>query len=214
MASLGHNELNFNLREDVYLQCPRNMSVFQTCLTFVWRLPYNFTMDYIASSDNCLTFRYRISHTLVPHLDLTGQLWGVYWESKVTLLIITLCFLIPDPCVPSTKLLRYSGLCSAHVTDWRSALPEEKQPGVPLQQNLLGHCSNCEQMSLFFPKMPISRLIKNGCHVVLWIMVNHNKPLILLSVCFAPNYIESFSEIKFGTWWTYLWMFRWLSTKL
>ena len=40
------------------------MSVLQTCLTFVWRLPCNFTMDYIASSDKCLTFHYRISQTL------------------------------------------------------------------------------------------------------------------------------------------------------
>ena len=46
-------------------QCPRNMSVFQTCLTFVWRLPSNFTMDYIASSDKCLTFHCHISRTLV-----------------------------------------------------------------------------------------------------------------------------------------------------
>ena len=45
-------------------QCRLNMSVFQTCLTFVWRLTCNFTMDYIASSDKCLTFHYRISHTL------------------------------------------------------------------------------------------------------------------------------------------------------
>ena len=40
------------------------MSVFQTCLTFVWRLPSNFTMDYIASSDKCLTFHCHISRTL------------------------------------------------------------------------------------------------------------------------------------------------------
>ena len=40
------------------------MSVFQTCLTFVWPLPCNFTMDYIASSDKCLTFHNCISHTL------------------------------------------------------------------------------------------------------------------------------------------------------
>ena len=45
-------------------QCLRNMSVFQTCLTFVWHLPCNFTMDYIVSSDKCLTFHYHISHTL------------------------------------------------------------------------------------------------------------------------------------------------------
>ena len=38
--------------------------VFQTCLTSVWRLPCNFTMDYIASSDKCLTFHYPISNTL------------------------------------------------------------------------------------------------------------------------------------------------------
>ena len=45
-------------------QCPRNTSVFQTCLTFVWRLLSNFTMYYIASSDTCLTFHCHISRTL------------------------------------------------------------------------------------------------------------------------------------------------------
>ena len=48
----------------VSIQCPRNMPVFQTCLTLVWRLPCSFTMDYIASSDKWLTFPYSISHTL------------------------------------------------------------------------------------------------------------------------------------------------------
>ena len=51
-------------KDSLYWQCPWNMSVFQTCLTFVWRLPCNFTMDHIASSDKCLTFHYQISHTL------------------------------------------------------------------------------------------------------------------------------------------------------
>ena len=60
-------------------QCPRNMSVFQTCLTFVWRLPCNFTMEYIASSEKCLTFHYRISHTL--HNDGVYHTWDKSWIS-------------------------------------------------------------------------------------------------------------------------------------
>ena len=52
-------------------QCPRNTSVFQTCLTFVWRLPSNLTMHYIASSDKCLTFHCHISRTL-PKSTMEG----------------------------------------------------------------------------------------------------------------------------------------------
>ena len=36
----------------------------------VWRLPCNFTMDYIASSDKCLTFHSHILHTLNQHPEL------------------------------------------------------------------------------------------------------------------------------------------------
>ena len=57
-------KLSIKLTPLVWLQCPWNMSVFQTWLTFVWRFPCNFTLDYIALSDKCLTFHYPISHTL------------------------------------------------------------------------------------------------------------------------------------------------------
>ena len=59
LAPPGHNQLTH-----LPCQCPRNTSVFQTCLTFVWRLPSNFTMYYIASSDKCLTFHCHISRAL------------------------------------------------------------------------------------------------------------------------------------------------------
>ena len=53
------------------LQCPRNMSDFQTCLTFVWRLPCNFTVDYIASSDKCLS---------LPHFAYTETFMVMLFE--------------------------------------------------------------------------------------------------------------------------------------
>ena len=65
-------QYTFNLRvgTQIIFQCPRNMSVFQTCLTFVWRLPCNFKTDYIALSDKCLTFHHRISHVHLISSDI------------------------------------------------------------------------------------------------------------------------------------------------
>ena len=56
--------------------------------------------------------------------------------------------IVADPCVQTTKLLRNFSSGTALLTHWRSTLPEEKQPGVSLQQNILGDCrlSKCNSI--------------------------------------------------------------------
>ena len=83
-----------HIRKVSFQQCPRNTSVFQTCLTSVWRLPSNFTMYYIASSDKCLTFHCHISRTLFQ-----PNFYSIYLSIKLIMhKHVQLLILIGKPC--------------------------------------------------------------------------------------------------------------------
>ena len=55
-----------------------------------------------------------------------------------------MCLVLTDPSIPTYKLLRNVGPGPAVCSDWRSSVPKEKQPGIPVQQDSLGRTGPCK----------------------------------------------------------------------
>ena len=55
-----------------------------------------------------------------------------------------MCLVLTDPSIPTYKLLRNVGPGPAVCSDWRTSVPKEKQPGIPVQQDSLGRTGPCK----------------------------------------------------------------------
>jgi len=51
---------------------------------------------------------------------------------------------VTGACVPTTQLLGHAGGSPSLLSHWRPALHEAQQPGVSLQQDIMGRWRTCE----------------------------------------------------------------------